>query len=127
MAESDTDWAQLKSNAESGSLMLEVTQEAGEAMKKALADHLGVVSNALANIDQISYVAGFGDCTTGHALEGRFAMKASGGTDSLANRLQQHIDQTQLMIDTVSQAMKNYWDSDRGNAASVNAVQGRVP
>lgn len=120
-----TNWSQLRDSAAAGDLVLELDDQAGESVLRALNSHLTALNDARRSTIWVERVAGFGDCPTGHALEGRFSSKANGGDDSLAKRLQEHIDQTQLMIDTITQALKNYHGTDSANANSYNTVGGQ--
>ncbi len=115
----DTNWEKLKTSAGAGELSLD--PDAGAGFLKQMKEHVDALRLALKRVDDIRTVGGFGNCPTGWALEGRFAKKADGGSDSLANQLRAHIAETQLIIDTVEQSIKNFREMDAQNSAKVKA------
>ena len=84
-------------------------------------EHLAALDTAMRSVSEIRTVGGFGNCPTGWALEGRFSKKADGGSDSLATQLRAHIAETQLIIDTVEQSIKNFRETDAQNSAKIKA------
>ncbi len=115
----DTNWDKLKASAGSGELALD--PDAGAGFLKGMKEHLEVLRSALLGVDEIRTVGGFGNCPTGWALEGRFSKKADGGDDSLATQLRAHIVETQLIIDTVEQSIKNFREMDAAHSANIKA------
>ena len=115
----DTNWDKLKASAGSGELALD--PDAGAGFLKQMKEHLGALDSAMKGVSAIRLVGGFGNCPTGWALEGRFAKKADGGSDSLATQLRAHIAETQLIIDTVEQSIKNFRETDAQNSAKIKA------
>ncbi|MEV0294593.1 hypothetical protein [Nocardia sp. NPDC050710] len=107
-------WKNLKTQAESGELM--VDPEIGTALKGHAEQMKTKLDTMLVGIKQLDKLSGFGTLATATTLQGKFERKASGDNASAVERLKQSIEVVTLMAETYEKATRTIQDTDQSNS-----------
>ncbi|AFU03490.1 hypothetical protein [Nocardia brasiliensis] len=118
--ESTSTWRELLDSANAGELSLD------EGVATGLAQdcdrNIENLRDILRQTLDVQFVTGFGGFPSGKVLEDKFTAKGSTGTDSIRNRIEEHIDEIMLMKEVFAKAMANYRSVDQSRADQLTGI-----
>ncbi|MEU0870155.1 hypothetical protein [Nocardia brasiliensis] len=113
-------WRELLDSANAGELSLD------EGVATGLAQdcdrNIENLRDILRQTVDVQFVTGFGGFPSGKVLEDKFTAKGSTGTDSIRNRIEEHIDEITLMKEVFAKAMANYRSVDQSRADQLTGI-----
>ena len=115
LGESASNWSGLQQAAAEGTLQLE--PGVAEQCAKHCEDMIDKLDGHINDAQKLILRNGMGECIIGRALDGKFAKKVAGSTNSLVSVLRQHQDVLTEMAATYRAAGKAFQDQDNNNAA----------
>ncbi|WP_157128781.1 hypothetical protein [Nocardia amamiensis] len=113
-------WQELLASANVGELSLD--PDIGNGLAQDCDRNIDNLEGVLQLTRNIETVTGFGGFPSGKVLEEKFTLKGSTGSDSIQNRIREHIDEVKLMREVFVKAIENFRSVDQSNSDKIAGI-----